>query len=109
MKQEMKAKIKTKVKKTSPTINHKNSLLSIIKSSNFVIFITLVVGGLIAAVFVLTNILNSPYQSTNTQTNSTGQIIFDQTAINQMTNFQTSTNNSSYKTLPSGRNNPFSE
>ncbi len=87
---------------------------NVIYRYNLVIFIVLVAGGLISSILILNNIITQPntssttITSTNTTSTSTNTSVDQQTA-NRLLKLENSTNNTSYKTLPSGRTNPFGE
>jgi hypothetical protein len=74
---------------------------------NFVIFVVIVSIFLMAAVLFLNDILNRPY--TNGSTTRDNSTIFDTTTMSNLDKLQPSANNTSYKTTPTGRANPFSE
>jgi len=77
---------------------------------NLVIFIVLISAGLVVSVLILNNIVSQPTNnSSNPSTNPTATSTFDQSTINRLNKLETSANNTSYQTLPAGRNNPFSE
>jgi len=79
-----------------------------IKRYNLVLFIVMVVGGLIASIMILNNILTQPAVVTTDPTTSSA-VTFDQVTISRLSKLETSANNASYNTLPSARINPFSE
>jgi len=79
-----------------------------IKRYNLVLFIVMVVGGLIASIMILNNILNQPAAVTTDSTTNSA-VTFDQVTISRLSKLETSANNASYNTLPSVRINPFSE
>lgn len=93
-------------------INPFQPIASLLNRFNLVSFIVIITGGLIASIMILNNILVRSYDETNTSgtTNSTVTgSSFDQSTINRLLKLETSSSNVNYKTLPSGRNNPFSE
>lgn len=79
-----------------------------IKRYNLVIFIVMVVGGLIASIMILNNILTQPAVVTTDPTTNSA-VTFDQVTISRLSKLETSANNASYNTLSSARINPFSE
>lgn len=83
------------------------SLTKIISKYNSVLFIVIVTTGLTVSILILNDILNRPYSNGSITGNSS--TIFDTQTINRLNQLQSSTNNTSYKTLPSGRASPFSE
>lgn len=74
---------------------------------NFVIFVVIVSIGLMASVLFLTDILNRPYS--NGSKTGDSSTIFDTSTMSRLDTLQPSANNTSYKTAPAGRANPFSE
>lgn len=79
---------------------------------SMVTFIVLVVCGLIASVLTLAGILNRPYDNASTNNTTTnGQVApaFDEQTINRLSTLETSDKNTTYQTMPPGRNNPFAE
>ena len=76
---------------------------------NLVIFIVIIVVGLSVAVLDLSYILQLPYNTTDSITESSSTINFDQTTISNIEKLKSSNENNSVPALPSGRNNPFSE
>ncbi|MCX6728332.1 MAG: hypothetical protein NTV39_00985 [Candidatus Saccharibacteria bacterium] len=74
---------------------------------NFVIFVVLVSTGLMASVLFLSDILNRPYS--NGSKTGDSSTIFDSSTMSRLDTLQPSAKNSSYKTAPTGRANPFSE
>lgn len=81
-----------------------------IKRYNFVLFIIIVVGVLIASIVMLTSIVNIPYETTDLNSTTGGtSTVNDQTTIRLLSSLETSSTNSAYQTLPSGRINPFGE
>lgn len=87
--------------------NPLKQFVNLLSRYNLVIFIVLVTGGLILSIIMLNNILTQPY-SNNTEP-STTVTTFDQLTINRLVKLETSAKNTNYRTLPSGRINPFSE
>lgn len=82
-------------------------MLRLLGRYNLVIFIVIAACGLVAAIMILNNIINMPYE--NEAANNASVTSFDQTTINSLTKLEPSSKNTVYKTMPAGRNNPFSE
>ena len=85
---------------------------TIIYRYNLIIFIVLVAGGLVSSILILNNIVTQPNTSTVVNTNTvptSTNTPADQQTINRLLKLENSTNNTSYKSLPSGRINPFAE
>ena len=83
-------------------------IIGTLRRFNFTLFIVIVVGGLVAAVFILNNILvDSSNPEGHTSTLATAN--FDQVTVDQLNKLWTSNSNSINLSLPSGRINPFQE
>jgi hypothetical protein len=83
-------------------------IINVFARFNLVIFITVIVGGLIASILTLNNILRLPYDPGSfTTQNST--ITFDETTIVRVNALKTSSDNLVDQPVPSGRINLFSE
>ena len=87
---------------------------TIIYRHNLVIFIVLVAGGLIASIIILNNIITQPSTNLSTSTSSSTtttstNVSVDQQTTNRLLKLENSESNINYKTLPSGRINPFAE
>jgi hypothetical protein len=76
---------------------------------NLVIFIVLMSFGLVMSILILNNIISQPTNGNNSNPSSTQPTSFDQSTINRLNKLEPSASNTSYQTLPAGRNNPFSE
>lgn len=76
---------------------------------NFVLFITAVSLGLIIAISILGGIVTKSFSSETPQTGIVPSAVppFDQNTISRMGKYESSTNNSTYKSLPATRLNPF--
>ena len=85
-------------------INPIKNLKHVVGRYNFVIFVVIVSLTLIGSVTILTATLTQPK---NNITN--GSSNFDQATMDRLSGLETSTNNSNYNNLPSGRINPFFE
>jgi len=93
--------------KNKPTTYPSRSLAATLGRFNVTIFIVIVVGILVFCILILNGIMNKPPDINNDSNTSTTK--FDQTTINRLNKFKTSSENSSNQVLPSGRINPFSE
>jgi len=84
------------------------SAMTVIRRFSLTLFVVALVGGLTFAILVLNAVINQPSASniSNTTTKTTQ---FDLSTINRLNKLETSSENSSNKTLPSGRTNPFFE
>jgi len=71
---------------------------------NLVLFIVLISCLLILSILILSGILAQPFDAGTGTPPS-----FDQTAINRLSQFETSDKNTNYNNLPTGRINPFFE
>lgn len=96
--------------KNNPLSKSLLPIIRIFRRFNVTIFIVTLVGGLVIAVFILTNILQvstaidgSPGGVSNSQTS------FDDATITRLNNLRSSSDTSGGQVLPSGRVNPFSE
>lgn len=82
-------------------------VISTLKKLSLVIFIIIIAGGLGFAIITINNILTQPPgDSIKKSSNNTS---VDQGTINRLNRYKTSDANSTNKSLPSGRINPFSE
>lgn len=93
--------------KNSSVNNPLKKFVNLLLRYNFVIFVSMLSVGLIVSVIILTNILTEPYTE-DENLNPTGPT-FDQSTIIRLDKLETSASNKSYKTMPSGRADLFSE
>lgn len=83
-------------------------IITAFKKYNLTIFIVALVGGLAAAVIMLSTALQKSSE-TSDYTPSNNSSSFDQTTINRVKQLHSSTEQATEYTLPTGRTNPFSE
>lgn len=93
--------------KNSSASNQIRLILRILNRYSVVIFIIIVASGLIGSIYVLTNIINQPYESDSSASSSATS--FDEATINKLSSLEFGSKNTLYKNLPSGRIDPFSE
>lgn len=88
-------------------LNPAKYIANIFTRFSLVLFVSLITGGLILSILILTSILNQPY---NTVAPSSNEIItVDSFTISELDSLKTSNENSNTTTLPTGRINPFGE
>lgn len=81
---------------------------NIIRRFHITLFIIMLTGGLMLAVFTLMNVIQESSDTSNF-TPGTASGSFDQATIDRMNALQTSDQNAGNAVLPAGRINPFSE
>lgn len=79
-----------------------------IRKFHITLFIVILVGGLSAAVLILSSVIRESSDTTNFTPGTTASS-FDQETIDRLNKLQTSDQNTGPITLPAGRINPFSE
>lgn len=94
----------------SSIMNMMRIIKDIFNRVSLLLFIIIVTGGLIVSVITLNDILTSQQANDNVVSkNNNNKVVADQTTINGLNKLKKSSDNTTAKTLPSGRINPFAE
>lgn len=99
-----------KYKKNIPSKNNviKKAIVCI-KKSNFAILIVVVAIALMFYVLLLNNIINLAFGDNTTSDNVSQFLTINETTVEKINLLKTSSSNSGYESLPSGRTDLFSE